>query len=462
MSAGSLTRSTWACLCLVGPLLVAHGALAAVLPAAGSQPGPSAPALDQLDSEQRLWAVLQPPVQAKKLLPEALVRQVVELGEGVVPAACRVLLGESAPPAVAHEVDRAAIDLRTEALFTALHGLPAGAVLHYVEQRFHAPVALPSRLVLWRIAGGITSKDGAPAILSGLDGLDPVQLSTESVQAHFAAALGSSLSRAPEGFKPFEQLILQEFPAQWIPCVARGLAASQRGEGLYALALLLGRSEDGDPIVLGAMASLAPLAWRGAPARALAQAKARLDRRHSTKTRCAAAKALTAMRADGLASELIPMLEEMDPLVVQTATNCLSKLSGRILSGPEAWTKWLAQEERWREEHAADTYGSLDMEEAGEVVVALAELVRHPLYANSSVDRIAPLLSRTEPALRRAALAAIQQLGSARPWRDVLELLVSPEDDEVQRAHATLQAVTGLRLPPARRAWVQALSWMGS
>ena len=411
-----------------------------------------------LSIEHRLWITLQPQVSTRPSSQHMLSERVAAIGPQVIPHACSILIGESTAPFVDYPVERSAIEARSTILMDALKILPASDVLMYAESRFRIDMPLHARLVLVRVVGMTHSADAPLTILGALEGIDALQMQAESVESRVAQALGAVLEREPLGFKALEPRLGRGFPAEWTRSIVRGIALSGRAEGLFALSYLLGKHPEFEVDVLEAFARLAPQAWDGVPASMLDRLLQRIERENGDGVRRSAASALTALRTEAVLPYLLEMQEDLDPLVVQTARNCLKRISERNFDTAEGWRRWYAAEQKWWEESSAGCYGLLVVEDPGEVVVALAEIARHPLFAQSTGLHLAALLERPEPALRRAAMAVVERLKLGSTCPQLADLLHSQDEDEVQRAHRTLMAVTGWKLPAVRKDWLDTLS----
>ncbi len=411
-----------------------------------------------LSIESRLWLTLQPQVSTRPSSQLMLSERVAAIGPRVIPHVCSVLIGESTAPFVDYPVERSAIEARATILMDALKILPASDVLTYAASRFRIDMPLNARLVLVRVVGQTDSPDAPLTVLAALEHIDARQMQAESVESRVAQALGAVLERNPLGFKALEPRLARGFPAEWTRSIARGIALSGRAEGLFSLSHMLGKHLDSEVDVLEAFARLAPQAWDGVSASTLDRLFERIERENADAVRRSAASALTALRTETVVPYLLDMLDDLDPLVATTARSCLKRISERSFDTTEGWRKWYAAEQKWWDESSAGCYGLLVVEDPGEVVLALAEIARHPLFARATGLHLAALLERQEPALRRAAMAVVERLKLGATCPQLADLLHSQDEDEVARAHRALVAVTGWKLPAVRKDWLDALS----
>jgi HEAT repeat protein len=102
--------------------------------------------------------------------------------------------------------------------------------------------------------------------------------------------------------------------------------------------------------------------------------------------------------------------------------------------------------------------GSLAGLEPAELVVALGELTRHPLYRHEVAVEVAALLERSESEVKNLVFSALWRLRSPRAVPLLLEQLHSEDEDLRSRVHELLGALTGLRLPAQASSWKLALA----
>ena len=388
------------------------------------------------DLERQLWRILREP-RVTAHAHEARVAELAALGPEAVPLLFSVLC-------------QGPLEDRT--LIEALVRLPRRPVLEHLRGAATGEAPLEPRLVAARVLGRIAEGESLEILLEVAAGIDPPQLEQVRVRRCIEGALIRILRGHPEAILILQRDLLR-LPEPLLPIVARSLPAGRHALGLEVLFDLLDRDPSLDAVVLERVSSLAGSPHDSALDGSLWRVRGLTDS-PDWEVRRGSALALGHLQDPTSVPQLIRMLEDPDPRVGQSALWALRNLSERRLGGdPRRWTDWYEGERAWFETVGSRLVEDLRSEDPEAVVAAAARLCRRPLYRHTAAAVLGPLLGRGDPRIARAIAPALQRTGSRRAVPYLVPGLQHPDPEVARAAHAALEALTGLSLPPEREVW---------
>jgi len=411
----------------------------------GASPGPLVDLRGELASRLRGLELREDGAQAVllNLAPRAgelLVPAFEILAAGVLPAA--------EGPGGEDTAEIALSDRQREALLHVLMSSEPILLCRRVLERVTAADPISARraalLVLER-AGSVAYLDPAVAIASG-----------EVPQARFLgreleAVVGGILARDPRAERALRGRLSVE-RGELRRHLVRGIGSSASRQGIALLGASLFES---DPHIVTLLEGLADLARAvGGPCgeRELDAVQHLLAAREEISE--AAARAAGALGDRRLAPALVELLEAPSVRVRAAAHRALVELSGCSF-GPDAgtWRAWYDAELAWWSESWPELTRVLEQGEADELASALASAGTHALFRTEIAPPVEELLDHASNTIVRLACSCLGQLG-ARPSAPLLvPLLEDGDPGVVAAAHAALQRLTGVMLPPDPVVW---------
>jgi hypothetical protein len=435
-------------------LLLAAAILA--LAATGRTQAGGAPALDPAEVRS-VRHVLDPRLRRDRAAA-AIVKELAGLGPRAAPVFIAMLTG--ALPAtdweesgLSLEEARACEGGEAALLVEALRALPSAAVARSLTEACAGDSPLDQRLVGLHLVAEVG--EGAPAVACWREigkGIEEIHLRRAYVRAQLESALARCLERSAAAFEPFARG-LRDWDAKLYPAIMHACTQANRRQGVEVLAALRGNGRELDLELLDNLSLLAAATRGGLSELELSWVRGFLgDPDPGVRTR--ALLALGRVCDPASASALVDALGDADEGVAQAALWSLRHVSGLSLGGEaEGWRSWMRAEGRWGDAERARCFQALDSKDPAPAVEALSELARHPLYRHESAAAISGSCERAEPAVQRAACAALQQLDSMVA-ADALAGLLAAEDEDVRAAaHRALVAISGQKLAPQPELW---------
>ena len=235
----------------------------------------------------------------------------------------------------------------------------------------------------------------------------------------------------------------------------RNSANSDASKARLARAILRVRGESAAEIVLGLLGSgprldqalLGNLTFTGAELTRF-QMESFLDHLEAgmlsqeSGMRRECARLVGVLREDRLSSHLLTLLQDRCEGVRANAHWALRELSGLNLR-PDArrFRVWLQGEEEWAERFLLRSLGQLRDGSRADLLVALQEVARHPLYLREFREPVEDLLLDADPDLRRRA---IEVLVFVRSRTSVPALVACLRDEDAAVADAAERALVAL------------------
>lgn len=164
--------------------------------------------------------------------------------------------------------------------------------------------------------------------------------------------------------------------------------------------------------------------------------------------------ALARARIDEALPIWIELLDADSRGVRERVCRSLEQFSGLALGpAPERWRSWLAAENTWFEAQAPGVWLELESEDDGRVLAALRALATRRLHRDELAEAVLVAFDHPAPAVRAAACAALESLGSARSLPALVTRLDDEDEGVAREALAALRNLTGLELALDAEIW---------
>lgn len=383
--------------------------------------------------------------------------RLVDLGPHIVPSVVAVFAGrveEAAGPGDGPLLD----DEREALLYDLLRAWPRDRVVEkLVETLGTGTPDIYDAMLVTRLIGEIGDSRALGEVIDLLARIDPVHLRRPYVMSTSVAAIRGLLGRDEFAYAVLAGR-LHKVDDVLLPQLARALGDLGDLEAVPLLEKLLGRTEELDLLVLDALGRpsiQAAVLGEGSHARAVRPSLASTSQR----VRRQAAVSLGRLHDAPSASDLVDMLEDLDPGVRRAALEALQALAGtRWDSGPERWTDWLTSERTWLEERAGELAEQARSTEGGDAVAAIRELSSHRLYRDEVSALLAPGLRSSDDNIATATCLALMRIGAPRAVPDLVEALADPREPVRLAANQALARLTGLSLAARPHPWRE---WLG-
>lgn len=372
-----------------------------------------------------------------------LADRIAALGASAVPALLDAYVyGRVAPDPLRPDQDVDLGPVERSALAAALARMDQSVLLDLAQAALATPLtsSRTRALIGFELAGRAQDLELALAVASTASAEDQSSARTrlEVAVAAVAARDGRAALRLRE---------LLPGAADWIaPGLVRGLASAGSAEAVLALSEELDRSPQHELLLLGELARAA----RGAPmpcdARTSSEVVDRLRSADPAVARAAACAAGALEDAEALPI-LIALLDGHVPGVGESALAALRQITRCTYGAASgAWVAWLDRERNWLEQRAADLERQLAGPDAGKALVALREISGHKYRRHELAALAARALAHASPEVRRAACAALAELGSRAGVPHLTEHLA---DEDAQVARAALDCLAVVAGPGA-------------
>lgn len=167
-----------------------------------------------------------------------------------------------------------------------------------------------------------------------------------------------------------------------------------------------------------------------------------------------AALALGKLRDIESIHDLINLLDDAHPGVIDTAHWALKQISGKRFSKSSVyWDTWWQDEEEKYQTELDDLLGQIHGEVTGRRVMAIRGLSRMVLGREEIADNLLQLTSDNNPMIRGEACAALGIMKISQAVPDLIACLDDTNNDAKSRAHRALQQITNQDLPAVRDDW---------
>jgi len=406
--------------------------------------------------ETALSALLRRSRDADAPKPTELIAQAAALGAGAVEPALGILLTHSIPPTQEGQAVQQLNEPQRELLLGALQQLPPEPALARIELELKAGPGFErawAALHVWSAVG--TPEDlvrGLEFAAASMDGSARDRLLERAAEQ----AAQRSLLRRPEGHEALRRNFQRIDPRLRLELIlAVGATRDGRAAGLLADVL------DSDPELAPAALAQAQVIRRSNDARVHAALRSELReqlRAESVPTRTVALRALGVQRDWQSVERMLELLDDPDERVRESALWALERATDLHWRGPDAWRAWNAAEMRWGDERLERVIEQLQSSAPGQLLPALEEVARHPLFAESTSSWAVDALGAAAAEVRRAAAEALGKLGDPQACAGLVEALEDAEPEVARAAHVALSRICGLDLPAEAQLWRAALA----
>lgn len=273
------------------------------------------------------------------------------------------------------------------------------------------------------------------------------------LRAAFRATLAATLARDGRAFRELVPAWRRARPALQAELLA-AVAASGDPAGLELLAWIATfEGDEHDRAVADACERIAPAAPTHEQREQLETLCALLD---SPDTVCVqtVSVALARARVEAALPAWIELLAAESRGTRLRARQSLEALSGLELGADAArWRNWYEAESVWIETRGPAVLAQLVSADVSEVLAALREVATRRLQRDELALWVTPLLEHAAPAVRRAAIVVLEQLGSPEALPALAAALADEEASVARAAWTALRALTGKELPLDEELW---------
>ena len=308
-----------------------------------------------------------------------------------------------------------------------------------------------------RSLGAFSDERSLGLILEIAGSFDPIMLSSNSVCASVAEAIGAQLQGRTE--LSSLSLVVREAEPRLLPVIADGVSRSGANDSIRFLATLLGTggAAHDDALLDAIRVSIDDRRMHGVDEATLRDLRKYLAS-PTPELRRAAADCLGRLEDIGSMPALAALLQDEDALVSGSAASALRCIAATdVGNDSELWLAWLAEQQIWWSDEAPAALANLAHKDGGEAHKALASLIEHRLWRHELADAIGPLARRMDRPISSAICAVLGQLGSARAIPHLLSALRVRDDERRACAADALRALTGLDHGTDSAAWSHAL-----
>ena len=426
--------------------LVALTTTAAPLGAAVARDRSEEHAADALEFDDELAALLSP-----SLPEERAGAGLAALGANLAPRVIAYVR-----PTAERPEGRVLTDADWRRIEIGLDRLPHAAVARALESALAGDDDPATARVALRLLGRVASSEQADlfaallrelaltSVRPGPD-LELVRTTTAAVQTRDRDFSRALVSRR------------ETLPAHWLLPLARALAVGQASADLELLWHLAMRAGQNEVPALTLLGDVAPSYVGTVPEQRLAFLRSRLTA-VDVGTVERAIVALTRLCDDQCAEQLVALMSQANPRIVDAAYWGLRELSG-LPTGPdvERWEKWLETSRTWWRERGGELesdlrWGSADVATERIVEIASQRLRRHELSHALTLT-----FERDEEEVVDLAIRAMRELRWQGTKRHLVELLEHPSARVQGRAWRALRELTGFDAGPEPEGWRLAL-----
>jgi hypothetical protein len=334
--------------------------------------------------------------------------------------------------------------------------LPRAAVARALETALVGEDDPATTRVALRLFGRVASSEQADLYTSLLrelaltsvrpgPDLDLVRTATAAVQSRDRSFSRALVSRS------------DALPSHWLLPLARALAVGRSADDLELLWHVATRGGKNEVPALTLLGDLAP-AYVGAVSETrLSYLRSRLTA-VDVGTVERAIVALTRLCDDQCAEQLVALMSQANPRIVDAAYWGLRELSG-LPTGPDVarWEKWLEDSRAWWREHGDELADDLRWGNADLATERIVEIASQRLRRHELVHALTLTFERDEEEVVDLAIRCLRELRWQGTKRHLVELLEHPAARVQGRAWRALRELTGFDAGPDPEGWRLAL-----
>ncbi len=403
--------------------------------------------------------VLKKAYAADSRTEDDVVRELVSLGPGTIPALFELYLGEGWEDLFAGEEE---VDLEEwwcppdrfhELFLQALGRSHAKRVVEHLDEAADDEAPHETRLAAVRVLGALGTADALEPLFRLGETFGTLALRYRSVQSPLENAFATVFTNdAPVAARELRE-ITDDASDDVLTVVATAAARSGRSEVLPLFAELVRRGGD---LGLHALETLpefvmrAPWRFDDAPGDIAAGHLASEDWRY----RRAAAFAVGRMGHTEAFGRIVLLLDDDHQAVSSAARWALETMAS--VDHPETsteWLDWYDDQVAWWNGNRDELFDGLHSQDAHAVGNALRTFFARPLFRDEAARELASYLDSSDEALVLAAIHGLQELRSKHVVPDLVWLVDSRNDRIRKAANQALGRLTGAELPADRNAW---------
>jgi len=275
--------------------------------------------------------------------------------------------------------------------------------------------------------------------------LDLVRTATAAVQTRDRSFSRALASRS------------DSLPAQWLLPLARALAVGLSGDDLELLWHVATRGGPNEVPALTLLGDLARSYVGSVSEQRFTFLRTRLTAVDVGVVECAIV-ALTRLCDDQCAEQLVALMSQANPRIVDAAYWGLRELSG-LPTGPDVdrWEKWLATSRAWWHERGGEIENDLRWGSADIAIERIVEIASQRLRRHELVQALTLTFERDEEEVVDLAIRCLRELRWQGTKRHLVELLEHPSAQVQGRAWRALRELTGFDAGPEAASWRLAL-----
>lgn len=421
---------------------------------------------DDEDAFSRALAAASPPQVVSLVLRESrrrdgasrteLAAHLSAVGEFGVASAVSILLERAVPPVAPDEAPQVLSDPQRELLLDALATWPAAPALERMEKELEQARDFSrawAAIHLWSASAPPEHFERSVGLAA--QNLGQSKRADNALEQALEHAARRLLRRRPDAFATLTEAYERLDPRLRLPLI---LGAGATGDARASE--LLARVLERDPDHASAALAQAQVIGRSHDARVHGEL-CELLRAHLTSERpndrSAALRALGAQRDWASVELMIELLEDADETVRRSAEWSLNHSTELSWREPRAWRAWYATESSWRDQRMDEVLRLLLSSSSRQVLSAIEEASRHPLFASQTAPWVADALQSERAEVRSAAARALGSLDSPLAYRSLVDALADPDSAVIHAAHQALGQLSGLELDADPQLWRAAL-----
>jgi hypothetical protein len=272
-------------------------------------------------------------------------------------------------------------------------------------------------------------------------------------RGEFQAALEGIFARHPEAIERVP-LVYGRTDDALLPAIVWALGSKASEERIWALAQLLGRTDEGDPLILVELARLGREVPHPIASAVLAETRPALASRDIERVLLGIEVARCLEDLDAI-PELIELLKGPSRSVSTKALECLRSLSEQGFGAePKRWKDWSHRADEWRRTTAPKLLADVASAVPGRASHALMEFSKWRAFRHELSPGIAKGLAREEPELVVLTCAVLGHLGSWLAIPELAECLRDGDPSIRRGALLALRRITGRDLEANPAAWL--------
>lgn len=377
--------------------------------------------------------------------PKELLEALGALGEDGVGPAIDILLSRSVPPTSAEQAPQELSEPQRELLVGALERWPAAPALARMEFELQQPPSFERAWAALHVWSAVGRPEHLPRGVALAAASWEGKRRIKRLELALTQACERLLRRDPSGHELLRSAYFSAPPELRLALIL-GVGATRDARASALLADILDRDPEHAPAAL-AQAQLIPRSFDPAHHAALCNELREQLSASSVNIRTGALRSLGAQRDWRSIESMLELLDAEEPALQASARWALEHATGLTWRSPSAWRTWYLGEARWRDQRLDAVLDRLRSTSIPQLLAALEEGGRHPLYAEQTLPWTLDALNSASERVRLVASETLGRLDSPAAIPALLEALGDESPPVAAAALAALRRLTGLDLP---------------